>query len=210
MNWTNETLSLALQNHVTNLVEHFGNRCYSWDVVNEALSDSPAGAFQENLWLDIIGPEYFFMAFDAATQAVEKNNLTVKLYYNDYNIESAGNKSAAAQSLVSQLKARGTQIDGVGLESHFIVGGTPSQSDQEANMNAFTALDVDVVVTELDVRLVLPANATTEEQQVSDYYSTVAACVNVERCVGITVWDFDGELCPLSMAISCACICNKN
>lgn len=158
------------------------------------MSDSPAGAFQDNLWLDVIGPEYFFLAFDAATQAVQNNNLSVKLYYNDYNIEYAGNKSTAAQTLVSELKARGIQIDGVGLESHFIAGETPSQADQEANMNAFTALDVDVVITELDVRLpALPPNATSEAQQVSDYYNSVAACANVERCVGITVWDFDGE-----------------
>lgn len=164
------------------------------DVVNEALSDSPAGAFVDNLWLDVIGSEYFFLAFDAATKAVQKNNLNVKLYYNDYNIEYPGNKSTAAQSLVSQLKARDIQIDGVGLESHFIAGETPSQADQEANMNAFTALDVDVVITELDVRLpALPPNATSEAQQILDYYSSVAACANVERCVGITVWDFDGK-----------------
>lgn len=53
-------------------------------------------------------------------------------------------------------------------------------------------IQVDVAVTELDVRLGLPANTTTETQQVSDYCSTVAACASVERCVGITVWDFDG------------------
>lgn len=64
-------------------------------------------------------------------------------------------------------------------------------------MNAFVALGVDVAVTELDVRLDLPANATTETQQVADYYSTVAACANVEACVGITVWDFDGKCCVL-------------
>ncbi|KAJ4396708.1 hypothetical protein N0V93_000929 [Gnomoniopsis smithogilvyi] len=192
VNWTNETLSAVLVNHVTNLVEHFGDRCYSWDVVNEALSDSPAGALADNIWLEVIGSEYFFMAFDAATKAVQKNNLNVKLYYNDYNIEYAGNKSTAAQSLVSQLKARGIQIDGIGLESHFIAGQTPSQADQEANMNAFTALDVDVVITELDVRLpALPPNATSQAQQVLDYYNSVAACANVERCVGVTVWDFD-------------------
>lgn len=193
-NWTNATLSAVLENHVTKLIEHFGDRCYSWDVVNEALSDSPAGAFADNLWLDVIGPEYFFLAFNAATKAVKKNKLQVKLYYNDYNIEYAGNKSTAAQSLVKQVKARGDQIDGVGLESHFIAGETPSQAAQQANMNAFTALDVDVVVTELDVRLSsLPPNATSEAQQVKDYYSSVAACVSVKRCVGITVWDFDGK-----------------
>ena len=62
------------------------------------------------------------MAFDAATKAVKKHGLCVKLYYNDYNIESPGAKSTAAQNLVKELKGRGIQIDGVGLESHFIAG----------------------------------------------------------------------------------------
>ena len=132
------------------------------------------------------------------------------MYYNDYNIESPGNKSTAAQNLVKQLKARDIQIDGVGLESHFIVGKsedatarplqatlthdtgeTPSLSAQTKNKKAFTALDVDVAVTELDVRLTLPATAETEKQQVADYYTSVKSCVNVKRCIGVTVWDFD-------------------
>ncbi|KXT15736.1 hypothetical protein AC579_1539 [Pseudocercospora musae] len=193
--WTNETLSAALVNHVQNLVEYFGNTCYSWDVVNEALSDSssdPAYPYRSvgNPWYQYIGPEYIPMAFKAAADTIRKCNLDVKLYYNDYNIENAGNKSTAAQNLVKELQSRGIQIDGMGLESHFTAGDTPSQSAQESNMNAFTALGIDVAVTELDVRIVLPTNATNLKQQAQDYYNTVAACTNVERCVGITVWDF--------------------
>jgi len=61
-------------------------------------------------------------------------------------------------------------------------------------MRAFTALGVDVAITELDVRLpALPPNAASQAQQVLDYYGSVAACANVEGCVGVTVWDFDGE-----------------
>ena len=160
---------------------------------------------------DTIGAEYVLMAFEAATKAVKKNGLKVKLYYNDYNIESPGAKSTAAQTLVKQLKGRGIQIDGVGLESHFIagkslsrpnswspqttltcsVGSTPSLRAQTKNKKAFTALDVDVAVTELDVRLDLPPTARSEKQQVLDYYNSVKSCVNVKRCVGVTVWDFD-------------------
>ncbi|RMX96264.1 hypothetical protein D0868_11277 [Hortaea werneckii] len=189
-NWTNATLSAALHNHVYTTVSYFGDRCYAWDVVNEGLSDSPAGSYMENIWYNVIGPEYIPMAFAAAQQAVEDNDLSVKLYYNDYNIEYLGNKSLAAQDIVTELKGRGIQIDGVGLESHFIAGNTPSQSAQEDNMRAFVSLGVDVAVTELDVRLNLPPNATTEAQQKRDYYNTVAACVAVDGCVGITVWDF--------------------
>lgn len=121
-NWTNATLSAALYNHVYTLVSHFGDQCYSWDVVNEALSDSPAGAYETNIWYDTIGAAYVVEAFQAATDAVRNNSLAVKLFYNDYNIEYPGNKSTAAQNIVSELKARDIQIDGVGLESHFIAG----------------------------------------------------------------------------------------
>lgn len=190
--WTNATLSAALRRHVTTLIEHFGDRCYSWDVVNEAFSDSPAGAYQSNVWYDTIGAAYVVEAFQAATDAVKANNLAVKLYYNDYNIEYLGNKSYAAQNLVKDLKNRGIQIDGVGLESHFIVGETPDKASQQANMQAFIDLGVDVAITELDIRLDTPANATTEAQQVQDYYNSVAACVAVGKgCIGVTVWDFD-------------------
>lgn len=189
--WTNATLSAVLINHVQTLIKHFGDRCYSWDVVNEAFADSPAGSYTPNVWLTAIGPEYVPLAYKTATDAVRQNHLKVKLYYNDYNIEYPGAKSTAAQNLVKELQSRKIQIDGVGLESHFIAGETPSQASQETNMNAFTALGVDVAVTELDVRLTLPPTEAAQEQQVQDYYSTVAACVNVERCIGVTVWDFD-------------------
>ena len=121
-NWTKAGLSKVLKNHVTKLVEHFGDRCYSWDVVNEAFSDNPAGSYASNIWYDTIGKQYVPMAFAAAQKAIKKNGLKVKLYYNDYNIESPGDKSTAAQNLVKELKAAGIQIDGVGLESHFIAG----------------------------------------------------------------------------------------
>lgn len=189
--WTNKTLSKVLRNHVTKLVSHFGDRCYSWDVVNEAFSDNPAGDYASNIWYDTIGPEYVAMAFDAATKAVKKHGLIVKLYYNDYNIENPNPKAKAAENLVKELKGRGIQIDGVGLESHFIAGSTPSLADQIAQKRDFAALGVDTVVTELDVRLNLPPTLASETQQVLDYYNSVKSCVQVKRCVGVVVWDFD-------------------
>lgn len=66
LTWSNETLRAVLVNHVTNLVAHFGERCYSWDVVNEALSSDappppPAPGRPTCSWYDTIGPEYFFL-----------------------------------------------------------------------------------------------------------------------------------------------------
>lgn len=36
--WTNATLLAAMENHITTLIKGYGTGCYSWDVVNEALS----------------------------------------------------------------------------------------------------------------------------------------------------------------------------
>jgi len=184
--WDNATLISIMTNHITNLVQHWGTSCYAWDVVNEALNEN--GTLRSDVWLDTIGPAYLPIAFKAAAAAAPAG---VKLYYNDYNIESPGVKATAAQNLIKSIKAQGIRVDGAGLQSHFEIGGTPSQATQEANMAAFTALDIDVAITELDVRATsLPVTLAVEEQQKKDFYSSVAACVGTARCVGVTLWDF--------------------
>lgn len=83
--WTNETLTAVLENHVKNLVTYFGTRCYCWDVVNEALSDSGTGSLADNatwrsdLWYNTIGPAYINIAYSTAEKYAPPG---VKLYYN--------------------------------------------------------------------------------------------------------------------------------
>lgn len=169
-----------MQAHITNEVTHYKGQCYAWDVVNEALNDD--GTFRQWELYNVIGPAYIPLAFEAAAAA----DPDVKLYYNDYNIENAGAKATAAQNLVKMIKAYGAKIDGVGLESHFIVGETPSESTQASNMAAFIALGVEVAVTELDVRQTLPETSAQDQQQAKDYVSTVQACLQTKNCVGVT------------------------
>jgi endo-1,4-beta-xylanase len=183
--WDKKNLTEALIQHVTREASHWAGQCYAWDVVNEALNED--GTFRNDTFYNVLGQEYIKIAFLAAAAADPQ----AKLYYNDYNIEYAGPKSTAAQeNIVKYLKDANVRIDGVGLQSHFIVGQTPSIEDQTANMLSFTDLGVDVAITELDIRLDLPANHSSLAQQSLDYQSTVGACLNVKRCVGITVWDF--------------------
>jgi endo-1,4-beta-xylanase len=183
-----------MKSHITNLVAHWGSRCYSWDVVNEALASD--GSFASSIWYDTIGPEYFFLAYQFAQEAVERTGEDIKLYYNDYGIESPGQKTTAAYNLIKELQARHIQIDGVGLESHFEVGATPSTAEQVQAKQGFLDLGLEVAVTELDVRFTQPPfyTAAGEAQQAQDYYNTVASCVQVgPQCVGVTVWDFDDK-----------------
>jgi endo-1,4-beta-xylanase len=146
------------------------------------------GTYRSNVFFNTIGPEYITIAFETAAAA----DPCVKLYYNDFGIESTGAKATAAQNLVKSLKARGIKIDGVGLQAHFIVGKTSSLAAQTANLESFIALGVEVAYTELDIRfLSLPPSDSAIAQQSTDYYNTVGACIAAgDSCVGITLWDF--------------------
>ena len=69
---------------------------------------------------------------------------------NDFNTEGINNKSDALLALVKSLKSEGL-IDGVGFQSHFIVGEVPP--DLQANLQRFVDAGVEVAITELDIRV---------------------------------------------------------
>lgn len=173
-----------LEAHIASEVTHYKGKCYCWDVVNEALNDD--GTYRSDVFYNTLGEDYIPLAF----QLARKYDADVKLYYNDYNIETAGAKSTAVHKIVSSLKVANVDIDGVGLQGHFIEGDTPTADALKTNLAAFTALGVEVAYTEVDVRVQLLDDDTKQAQQAKDYASIVQACVETESCVGVTVWDF--------------------
>lgn len=103
-------------------------------------------------------------------------------------------------NLVRRLKAAGVPIDGIGVQAHLIVGSVPGSF--ATNLAQFAALGVDVAITELDIRLTLPASASSLQRQADDYRTITNACLSVPRCVGITIWD----LTDVSVPPVCRCV----
>ncbi|VDB83763.1 unnamed protein product [Peniophora sp. CBMAI 1063] len=182
--WTADTLSEVVSNHCGSLVSHYAGKTYSFDVINEPFNDD--GTWRADVFYNTMGTDYIPVALEAARAA----DPDTKLYINDYNIESPGAKATAMVNLVSELKANGTPIDGVGLQGHFIVGSTPSTSSIQSVMQSFADLGVEVAITELDIRMTLPATDALLAQQKTDYQNVIAACMAVDACVGVTVWDY--------------------
>lgn len=184
--WTNATLAAAIEAHIASEVGHYKGQCYAWDVVNEALADD--GTYRTSVFYNTMGTSYIPLAFSAAAAA----DPDAKLYYNDYNIDYPGSKATAAVSLIKMVQAAGARIDGVGLQGHFIVGSTPSASTLTSQLNTYVALGIEAAYTEVDVRFSsLPPTTAGLAQQATDYGSVTSACLAVDGCVGITVWDFD-------------------
>jgi len=93
-------LALArMRAHIASVVGHFKGRIQQWDVVNEALSDSPNEDLRPTPWLKAIGPDYIEEAFRAAHKA-DPNAI---LIYNDYNIERNYKRPKALRLLKSLL-----------------------------------------------------------------------------------------------------------
>ncbi|KAH0608225.1 uncharacterized protein H6S33_002277 [Morchella sextelata] len=175
-------LTEIIQTHVTKLVTNWKGRILHWDVVNEIFNDD--GTYRTSVFYNTLGEEFVSIAFKAARAA----DPAAKLYINDYNIDGTGAKSTAMYNLVQKLLAAGVPIDGIGVQAHLISGSVPSTL--ATNWASFASLGVDVAITELDIRMTTPSDATKLAQQATDYGTVVKACVSVPRCVGVTIWDY--------------------
>ena len=172
----------AMETHITTEATHFKGKCYAWDVVNEPFNDDATATPRADVFFNAMGIGYIADALRTA-HAADPN---AKLYLNDYNIEGENAKSNAMFSLAQSLLAQGVPLNGIGFESHFILGGIPS--DMQANMQRFANLGLDVAVTELDDRITLPATSANLAQQATDFSTVVKDCLGVSRCVGVTQW----------------------
>jgi len=165
-------LRSAMLNHINGVMAHYKGKLAYWDVVNEAFSDDGSGGRRQSN-LQATGNDWIEVAFKTARAA----DPSVKLCYNDYNIENwSAAKTQGVYNMVKDFKARGVPIDCVGFQSHFGSGGMPSNF--QTTLSNFAALGVDVAITELDIASA-PATA---------YANVTNACLAVARCVGMTVW----------------------
>ncbi|WP_306185684.1 endo-1,4-beta-xylanase [Streptomyces sp. MK5] len=181
--WTPDELRAVLKKHITAEVRHYRGKVYSWDVVNEAFNED--GTYRDTIWYKTLGPGYIAEALRWAHEA----DPHAKLYLNDYNIEAVGPKSDAYYNLVKQLKAEHVPLDGVGFQTHLALQyGYPTTI--EDNLRRFSRLGLDTALTEVDVRMQLPATDDKLAEQATWYGDLTRACLAVRRCVGVTVWDF--------------------
>ncbi|MEU3528077.1 endo-1,4-beta-xylanase [Streptomyces sp. NPDC038707] len=169
-------LRTAMNNHITQVMQHYKGKIYAWDVVNEAFQDGSSGARRSSPFQDKLGNGFIEEAFRTA-RSVDPD---AKLCYNDYNTDGVNAKSNAVYNMVKDFKARGVPIDCVGFQSHFN-SASPVPSDYQANLQRFADLGVDVQITELDIEGSGTAQAT-------NYANVVKACLAVTRCTGMTVW----------------------
>ncbi len=140
---TRELLLQRLRDHIFAVVGRYKGRIHGWDVVNEAVEDD--GSPRKTKWREIIGPDYVQKAFEFAREADPK----AELYYNDFNLWKK-EKAESVARLVRELQSKGIHVDGIGEQGHWGLD-YPSIDEADAAIQAFAALVVKVMITELDI-----------------------------------------------------------
>ncbi|MFG1742827.1 endo-1,4-beta-xylanase [Micromonospora chalcea] len=164
-------LRQAMIDHINGVMAHYRGKLVAWDVVNEAFNEDGS---RRSSNLQGTGNDWIEVAFRTARAA----DPSTKLCYNDYNIENwSYGKTQGVYNMIRDFKSRGVPIDCVGLQTHF-TGGSSLPGNFQTTLQNFAALGVDVALTEVDV-----TNSST-----SQYAGLTQACINVPRCIGITVW----------------------
>ncbi|MBZ5657646.1 MAG: endo-1,4-beta-xylanase [Acidobacteriia bacterium] len=195
--FTPDQLAGLLETHIKTVVGHYRGKVFAWDVANEAFDEQPRlGQLRDTIWynrpgigLAGNGTAYLERCFRWAREADPQ----ALLFYNEAEAEALGPKSDAIYAMVQDFRKRGVPIDGVGFEMH--IGNLHSDiSSFSANVGRFTALGVQVQITEMDVSLPVDAhgNASAEDlQRQADMYRQVAAaCLSHRGCTAIQTWGF--------------------
>ena len=181
--FTPDQLRTLLRQHIFAEVGHFKGRIWAWDVVNEAFNDD--GTLRDTIWLRNLGPGYIADAFRWAHQA----DPGAQLFLNDYNVEWVGPKSDAEYALIKQLRAQGVPVNGFGMQGHLALQyGLPTTVLD--NVRRFDALGVQTAFTEVDIRMLLPADPVKVAAQAEGFGLLLRACLLVRHCVSYTVWGF--------------------
>jgi len=156
-----KALTPTLQNWIYGMMEATEGKVKAWDVVNEALSGEdkdgdgkfdlqsakrgnvkPDDAKNNFYWQDYLGDiDYVRTAVAAARKGFADaggKREELKLFINDYNLESDWDQNGKLKSLIQWIKdweADGvTKIDGIGSQMHISCYGNPKT--QEAKKNA--------------------------------------------------------------------------
>ncbi len=145
-----------MRQHIEVVAGRYAGKVHAWDVVNEVIDND--GSYRPTTWVRGVGDgdTLVKLAFKFAEQYAPDT----ELYYNDFNAWRP-EKVQGIVRMVKMLQKEGIRIDGVGIQAHWGLNFPKNEYIQKA-IDAYAALGVKVMITELDVD-VLPL---TKEGQI--------------------------------------------
>ncbi len=193
--YTSSELAQILEQHIRTVVGHYRGKIFAWDVVNEAFDELHPGQLRSTIWRDRpgIGAGSGYPYIESCFRWAHEADPQALLFYNEAEAGAVNPKSDAIYAMVRDFRRRGVPINGVGFQMH-IANLNADEASISTNIGRFTALGVQVQITEMDVALPVDAggNARAEDlRRQADIYRKVAgACLAHPGCTAIQTWGF--------------------
>lgn len=173
-----DTLTWAMDQWITGIMNATGGYVTAWDAVNEAISggdsdgdgwyDLQSAATSDDAannfyWQDYLTPEdYVPIVTKLATQRFEEaggDPSQLKLFINDYNLESPWDNNRKLEGLIHWIgvwEEKGAKIDGIGTQMHVTYKlDQAAQQDQEEHIERMFQLLANtgklIKISELDM-----------------------------------------------------------
>lgn len=218
-----EVLTAEMERWVKGMMEATEGKVKAWDVVNEPLSGGPwgqrydlqhaatASGDQSNkfYWQDYLGDNYVRVPIKFARQYFQGNPEDLKLFINDYNLESDWDDNQKLKSLIQwieQWESDGeTKIDGIGTQMHvsYYMNPQTQASKEEHIVKMYQLLAASgklVRITELDMGIcdaegnaIKTADLTFEQKKaMAEFYKFIVKkyfeIIPVDQQYGICAW----------------------
>lgn len=188
------TAEAILRTHITTVCRRYRHRLTHWDVVNEALwpADNQRLGLRNSLWFKALGPRMLDIAFHACAEADPGALRFINDFGMDYAWPDNEAKRQAMLTLLSDLKARGVPVQGLGMQAHLEAGvdDAISQRILAKFCEDVASLGLQVVITEMDVRdNRMPADTTVRDQGVARHAKLfLDAMLASPAVLGVLTW----------------------
>lgn len=181
-----------ISRHFAALMQRYGDVIAQWDVVNEPIETGyRMDGLRRSEFLDAFGPDYIPRALLEARTLAPRARLMLNEYGLEYDSREERDRRYLFLKLAERLKRAAAPLDGIGLQSHLdLRKGTVATSSITAFLKELADMDLEIVVTELDVKESdYTAPADVRDRMVADevrrYLDTVLA---QKRVTGVVTW----------------------
>lgn len=181
-----------LGTHIRTAAKYFGERIYSFDVVNETVDDQDGSLRTSSLSKAFGGTEAMLdYAFHTARKAAPSSELV----YNDYMDWEPGNEKfrAGVLKLLEGFRKRGVPCDALGLQSHIGVREGSLKGQEKAwrgFLDEVTGMGYRLLITEFDVNdRALPSDHAKRDRAVADYARAyLDICLSYTQLKDVLAW----------------------
>jgi len=183
-----------LRAYIAKVAGHFGDRIYSWDVVNETI-DPKTGEVRGTVFDKALGFDMFKIAYETAREHAPH----AQRVYNDYMSWEVGNEThrAGVLRLLARFRKENVPVDALGIQSHLGNDGSHSRvqrAEWKRFLDEVVAMGYRLLITEFDINdREMPRDVARRDAQTAavakSYLDQMLAYPQLDQLLCWGLWD---------------------